>query len=160
LLCRLQDLRQIRTKPGQPLSALKGLDSGIMFCTYDLLTAGATPAKPKKGGTPGRPPKSAAAASQMYSSAAGYGMAGGSFSSAGGLSGGLSRSGSFSRSGSGSAVLWDDENQPPPWEQPQSPDEDEWEPAVEEFGESAARNASCDDFHAMPATEDTLRDTL
>jgi hypothetical protein len=142
----LQDLRQIRTKPGQPLSALKGLDSGIMFCTYDLLTAGATPAKPKKGGKPGRPPKAAAAATaatQMYSSAAGYGMAGGSFSSAGsgGLSGGLfgSSSGSFSRSGSGNAGVWDDENQPPPWERPQSPDEDEeWEPTVEEFGESAA----------------------
>jgi hypothetical protein len=26
LFCRLQDLRQIRTKPGQPLSALKGLN--------------------------------------------------------------------------------------------------------------------------------------
>jgi hypothetical protein len=151
--CFLQDLRQIRTKPGQPLSALKGLDSGIMFCTYDLLTAGATPAKPKKGGKPGRPPKAAAAAAtaatQINSSAAGYGMAGGSFSSAGSgrLSGGLfgggsgsfsrSGSGSFGRSDSGSGSLWDDENQPPPWERPQSPDEDEeCEPAVEEFGES------------------------
>jgi hypothetical protein len=103
-----------------------------MFCTYDLLTSGATPAKPKKGGKVGRPPKAAtaaAAASQTYSSAAGYGMAGG-------LTGNRSGSGSGSFSRSGSAGLWDDENQPPPWERPQSPDEDdEFEPISEEFGE-------------------------
>lgn len=130
----LQDLRQLRTKPGQPLSALKGLESGIMFCTYDLLTSGATPAKPKKGGKVGRPPK-AAAAPLHASSAAGYAYSGDG-SSAGGLAG--SRSSSLSRSGS--AGLWDDENQPPPWERPQSPEEDEdWEAAAEEFGEPALR---------------------
>lgn len=34
---RLHDLRALKTKKGQKLSDLPGLDKGIAFCTYDLL---------------------------------------------------------------------------------------------------------------------------
>lgn len=34
-----------QVKAGAPLSSLPGLDSGILFCTYDLLVAGSRAAK-------------------------------------------------------------------------------------------------------------------
>jgi hypothetical protein len=34
---RLHDLRSLKLKKGQRLADLKGLDVGIVFCTYDLL---------------------------------------------------------------------------------------------------------------------------
>lgn len=39
---RLHDLRQLKARKGKPLASLPGLDSGILFCTYDLLVSGAT----------------------------------------------------------------------------------------------------------------------
>jgi len=41
---------------GKPLSSLKGLESGILFCTYDLLTSGTARGKKKTaaGATKGR----------------------------------------------------------------------------------------------------------
>lgn len=118
--CLLQDLRQLRTKPGQPLSALPGLNSGIMFCTYDLLCSGATPAKKKGKGVAakGKGVKAAAAA------------AAGGFSSYG-----------LGAQRSGNASLWDDENVPP-WDRPLSPEEDEEEPIFDEFGEQRFQCAS------------------
>jgi hypothetical protein len=50
---RLHDLRTLKVKRGQPLTALPGLDQGILFCTYDLLISGAKAAK-KKGGKGGK----------------------------------------------------------------------------------------------------------
>jgi hypothetical protein len=50
---RLHDLRTLKVKRGQPLTALPGLDQGILFCTYDLLISGAKTAK-KKGGKGGK----------------------------------------------------------------------------------------------------------
>eukprot|EP00878_Enallax_costatus_P044048 GHUV01052211.1.p3 GENE.GHUV01052211.1~~GHUV01052211.1.p3 ORF type:complete len:120 (-),score=15.14 GHUV01052211.1:376-735(-) len=47
---RLHDLRQLKTRKGKPLASLPGLESGILFCTYDLLCSGATTKKAAKGG--------------------------------------------------------------------------------------------------------------
>lgn len=47
---RLHDLRQLKTRKGKPLSSLPGLESGILFCTYDLLCSGAASKKAAKGG--------------------------------------------------------------------------------------------------------------
>lgn len=49
---RLHDLRQLKTRKGKPLSSLPGLESGILFCTYDLLCSGST--SKKKAGKGGK----------------------------------------------------------------------------------------------------------
>eukprot|EP00775_Hariotina_reticulata_P014309 gene14309-36_t len=53
---RLHDLRSLKIKAGKSLSSLKGLESGILFCTYDLLTSGTSRGKKKtaSGATQGR----------------------------------------------------------------------------------------------------------